>query len=360
MSTLYIVSDHGKLIKKGEVLQLKRDEDVLNTIFPFKTNHLFIIGRIEITSAAIKFLMRHKIETVFLNKNGRFNGKIDFQTGKNVFLRMKQYELTKDNEFKLKITRSIVISKLRNQLAFMQRIGRKMFDKSEIKDSISRMKLNIGKVEQANNIDSIRGYEGMGARLFFSVYKHSIKVPWAVFNGRNMHPPRDNVNAVLSLLYTFILFRVDAAIESEGLDGYAGFYHRIDYGKKSLAFDLMEEYRTPIADTLTSALFNLGILDEDHFREEVFSRSSDDFPLAEGEEREEEEYSISVDKRGVLLTKEGMKAVISHFERKLDDSIFHSPILKQLTYKQLIFQQVKHFKRVITGQESEYKPLRIK
>ena len=103
MSTLYIVSDGGKLVKNGEVLQLKKDKDVLNTVFPFKTDLLFIIGRVEITSAAIKFLMRQKIETVFLNNNGRFNGKIDFQIGKNIFLRMKNSEFKKDNEFQLKI-----------------------------------------------------------------------------------------------------------------------------------------------------------------------------------------------------------------------------------------------------------------
>lgn len=360
MSTLYIVSDGGKLVKNGEVLQLKKDKDVLNTVFPFKTDLLFIIGRIEITSAAIKFLMRHKIETIFLNKNGRFNGKIDFQTGKNIFLRMKQYELTKDHNFRLRIAKSIVIAKIRNQMSFMQRIGRKAFNRGDIKDSISRMKQNIQKAEAATNTDSLRGYEGMGARLFFSAFKKAITVPWAVFNGRSMHPPRDNVNAVLSLIYTFILFRVDAAVESEGLDSYAGFFHRIDYGKKSLVFDLMEEYRTPIADTLTVALFNLGILKEEHFREEIFSLKSDDLPLAEGEERLDEEISITHEKKGILLTKEGIKEVITQFERKLNDSIYHGPMLKELTYKQLIFEQAKHFKRVISGQESEYKPLRIK
>jgi len=360
MSTLYIVSNGGKLVKKGEVLQLKKDNDILNTIFPFKTDLLFIIGRIEITSAAIKFLMKHKIETVFLSKNGKFNGKIDFQTGKNIFLRMKQYELTKDPDFKIGMAKSIVAAKLRNQLSFMQRIGRKSFNKGDIKDSISRMKQNIQKAEAATNTDSLRGYEGMGARLYFSVFKKAITIPWAVFNGRSMHPPRDNVNAVLSLLYTFILFRVDAAVESEGLDSYAGFFHRIDYGKKSLIFDLMEEYRTPIADTLAAALFNLGILKEEHFREEIFSQKSNDFPLSEGEERHEENFSILPEKRGVLLTKDGIREVITQFERKLNDSIYHGPMLKELTYKQLIFEQIKHFKRVISGQESEYKPLRIK
>ncbi len=359
MSTLYIVSDGGKLIKKGGVLQLKKDNDILNTVFPFKTEQLFIIGRIEITSAAISFLMKHRIETVFLGKNGRYNGKILFQTGKNIFLRQKQYKLLEDNEFKLKIAKSIVLAKLHNQLSFMQRIIRKVSQKG-LKPVLNQMKANISKAETTDNLDSLRGYEGNGARLYFSIYKFAVDTNWARFNGRSMHPPRDNVNAVLSFLYTMILYRVDAAIETEGIDSYAGYFHSLNYGKKSLVYDLMEEYRTPIADTLTAALFNLGILKEEDFREEIFSKKSDDLPLAEGEESIEEDIVITAEKKGVLLTKDGIKKVLVQLEKKLDDAIYHGHLMKRLTYKQLINEQVKHFKRVLIGQEMEYKPLRIK
>ncbi|HRQ69254.1 MAG TPA: CRISPR-associated endonuclease Cas1, partial [bacterium] len=99
MSTIYIISDWGRLVKSGEVLQLKKENDILKTIFPFKTEQLVVIGQIEITAAAMRFLMRHQIDTIFLGSNGRFNGRIDFQTGKNVFLRVKQYELLKDEDF---------------------------------------------------------------------------------------------------------------------------------------------------------------------------------------------------------------------------------------------------------------------
>lgn len=360
MSTLYIVSNGGKLIKKGEVLQLKRDNDILNTVFPFRTEQLFIIGRIDITSAAMKFLMKHRIETVFLGKNGRYNGKIVFQTGKNIFLRQKQYKLLEDNVFRLKLARSIVLAKLHNQLSFMQRIIRKVGKNTELKVVLNQMKANVSKAEVADNIDSLRGYEGLGARLYFSVYKFAIDSDWAKFKGRNMHPPKDCVNAVLSFIYTMILYRVDAAVESEGLDSFAGFFHSLNYGKRALVYDLMEEYRTPIADTLTAALFNLGILTKEDFREETFSENSDDLPLAEGEESLSDDAVITAEKKGVLLTKEGIKKVLVQLEKKLEDAIYHGHLMKRLTYKNLVNEQVKHFKRVLTGQETDYIPLRIK
>ena len=121
MSIIYVVSDYGRLIKKGDVLQLRKGDDLLKTIFPFKTEQLVIIGRIEITSAAINLLMRHQIDTVFLHRNGRFNGKFAFASGKNVFLRQKQFKSIEDDAFTLEFARCVVRGKLRNQLTFMQR-----------------------------------------------------------------------------------------------------------------------------------------------------------------------------------------------------------------------------------------------
>ncbi len=356
MSTTYIISDYGRLIKRGQVLQLKKGEDTLNTIFPFKTEQLIIQGKIEITSSAMNFLMKHKIETIFLSRNGKFNGKIDFQTGRNIFLRKKQYELLDDKEFSLKISKTIVTSKLKNQLTFMQRISRKSTDSNFFKKSLNEMKINIEKAKQANNIDSLRGFEGNGARIYFSIFPKAIKQDWAEFYGRSMHPPKDNVNAVLSFLYTLILFRVDSAIETMQLDSYAGFLHTLDFGKKSLAFDLMEEYRTPLADTLTVALFNLGILNKEDFEQVTISEKTEEIWNEETEEIEE----ITTSKEGCYLTKTGLAKVITQFERKLEDGIFYQPKMKKITYKQLFFEQIKQFKRVITGEQREYHPLEIK
>ncbi len=364
MSTIYIVSDYGKLIKKGETLQLKRENDLLKTIFPFKTEHLIIMGNIEVTASALRMLMHHNIDTVFLSGSGKFNGKLAFQTGKNVFLRQKQFKLLENNEFKLNFAKTIAAAKMKNQLSFMQRIGRKRDTEGRIDIATEKLKGTIRTLETAENLDSARGYEGLGARHYFSIFRYSIIQDWAVFNGRSMHPPEDNVNAVLSFLYTMIFFRVDAALETEGLDSYAGLFHTLDYGKRTLSFDLMEEYRVVLGDMLAVSLFNLNILKPEDFEEVVFSEKSDDFPLQIQETSEGEselaEPVVYQEKRGVLLTKEGLRKVITQFEKKLDTPYFYAPLAKQITYKQLIHEQISHFKRVIMGEEREYKPLVIK
>lgn len=352
MSTIYLISTQGKLTKKGETLVLHMDENTTKTIFPFKTEQLVLIGNIDLSTPALKFLMHRQIDTVFINKNGRYNGRLDFSQGKNIFLRIKQYERLKDEAFRLRLAKSIVSAKLKNQLHFIQRIGRKREEKQKINAAKEQIRALWNKAQQAASLDSLRGYEGAAARAYFSVFQHALLPDFARFDGRSMNPPQDNVNAVLSFLYTLILYRVDAALETEGLDPYAGYFHALGYGKRTLSFDLMEEYRTPLADTLTIALFNLGVLQESDFREVVFSAESDDFPL-----EPDEEHEAFNEKKGILLNRDGLRKVITQFEKKLDTEIYFTPLQKRISYKQLIMQQVKHFKRVLNGEEETYRPL---
>lgn len=359
MSSIYIVSSYGKLKKKGEVLQLITDDgSIANTIFPYKTEQLIFMGKVEMTNSALKLLMKYNVDTVFLSSNGRFNGKITFQNTKNVFLRMRQYELLKNEEFKINFARNIAKAKIRNQLTFLQRISRKKENDLKLKEKISFIKDRFFSLNNFETIEQIRGVEGVVAREYFSVFNKAIDPGWAVFKRRSMHPPEDNVNAVLSFLYTLILFRVDAAIESFGLDPYVGFFHSLGYGKKSLAFDLMEEYRTPLADSLAIAMFNLGVLKEEHFKEVLFSSHDEDMPL--DSDIDEEGNYILDEKKGVLLNKDGLKKVINQFEQKLNTQYFYPLLLKRIDYKRLIIEQVKHFKKFVTGEEKDYKPLQIK
>jgi len=354
MSIIYIVSSGGKLCKEGETLVLHSPE-CRTTIFPFKTEQLVFLGGVEITGQALSLIMRYKIDTVFLNRNGRFNGRLSFGDSKNVYLRLKQYRLLENEEFKLKFAKSIVSGKIRNQILFMQRINRKKENNSQIFEAIQKTKQILDSIERAENIEQIRGYEGMAAKYYFSVFRYAINQDWAIFNGRSKNPPEDNVNAVLSFLYTLLFYRVESAIEVEGLDPFAGFFHSVDYGKKTLAFDLMEEFRTPIVDTTTVALFNLGILNPEDFEEKIFSKKDEEYPL------EEDSENVAIEeKKGVLLTKEGIKKVISHFEKKLDTEIFYQPLGQTITYKRVIREQANHFHRVVNSEKIEYNPMIVR
>ncbi len=355
MSTIYLITTRGQLKKRGQTLLLKMDDDTTRTIFPYKTEQLVLIGNIDISTPALKMLMHRRIDTVFVNKNGRYNGRLAFSMGKNVFLRQKQFDRLHDEAFCLQIARDIAVGKMKNQLHFLLRIGRGGVYKGSVAEESQKVKELIRRAEKAENTASLRGFEGSAARYYFKVLGRALVPDFARFNGRSMNPPEDNVNAVLSFIYTLVLYRVDAALEMEGLDPHVGYFHSIEYGKRSLSFDLMEEYRAAIADPLTLSLFNLGILKKDDFRTVEFSGADEDFPLDIPQEHEAIES-----KKGVLLNQQGLRKVLMQFEKKLATEIFYQPMQSKISYKKIILLQVKHFRRVLNGEERRYKSLIIK
>lgn len=376
MPFVYLVSNYGKLSKKGDTL-IFESKEYTSTIFPFRTEGIVFIGKVDITSAALSLLMKHQIDTVFLSSNGKFNGKMTFSEKKNVFLRLKQYKMLENKDARISFAKQIASSKLKNQITYLYRMNRKnKVDLDIISTAISKMKNLLPYIDQATDVQQIRGHEGFGAKYYFSAYGKDIIQDWAVFKGRSRNPPRDNVNAVLSFLYTLLYQRVDAAIETEDLDPYIGMYHEIDYGKRTLSFDLMEEFRVPIVDTTTISLYNLGILDKNDFREVEFSQDSEDFPLEDDAKNKEEESileeaeveksedyieeKVSKSSKGVLLSESGLKKCIEAFEKKMASTLISPSSGKTVSYWGLIREQVKAYKRYINGEESIYKPFQYK
>ncbi len=380
MSEIYILSDYGKLSKRDETIVFTQPDGTSTILFPFKTEQLVLIGRISISADALRLLTKHKIPTTFLSSNGKFNGRLSFGDKKNVFLRQKQFRILDNPKKSLEIARSIVVGKIKNEISFMQRIKRKNpADEVVIERAVNSVKNTLSDAEKTDDIEKLRGYEGLAARKYFEVFKFNLQPEWAEFKTRSKNPPKSNVNAVLSFLYTLLMYRVESAVEAAGLDSCCGNLHAVNYGKTALVFDLMEEFRSPVCDTVCCSLFNLGTLKPEDFEKVEFSAESEDFPLekteqieqlkqgeqmegepdlqnnADSADNEGDKNSTEQSQTGILLIKAGIKKVITAFEAKMNSQILYLPTGQKLSYTAIIFRQVQHYKRVINEEETEYK-----
>ncbi|MGQ3279208.1 MAG: type I-C CRISPR-associated endonuclease Cas1c, partial [Shinella sp.] len=202
------------------------------------------------------------ISIVLLDRNGRFQARIEGPVTGNVLLRRAQYRASDRPE---EIVRSIVIGKVANQRSVLTRSLRDYGpefsepDRAAIIAVIERLARIIRRVELADEkLDEMRGSEGEAANLYFSVFDHLIRSPDEEMcrKGRSRRPPHDPVNALLSFLYTLLTHDCRSACESVGLDPAVGFLHRDRPGRPSLALDLMEEMRPVLADRLALSLIN--------------------------------------------------------------------------------------------------------
>jgi CRISPR-associated protein Cas1 len=331
------------LHKNNDIFEFIGSNGETCKIFPHEVEGFVISGLVTITGAAMRLLMKYAINTVFTGGNGKYNGKLEFDMAGNVLLKKRQYSLSENEDFSVSIAKSITRSKVKNELSFVQRIKRKNDNEEEFKQVIGSLKAALENIQNCTSKDTLRGYEGIAAKNYFSVFRYNLIPSWARFPRRSMNPPLSNVNAVLSFLYTLLMYRVETAVESAGLDPMLGFMHSAQYGKKALVFDLMEEFRTPIADTLCCSLFNLGMLSEDDFE-----------PMA-GEDLLEAGLDQENSEIPVLLTRGGLAKTVAAFEKKIKSLLYYQPLKAELQLTTIIIEQVKHFKRVLLGEEHEYR-----
>jgi len=385
---VYVKTQGARIVKEGRHLLVKKGTDTYNTLFTYKLRQIILFGNVEITHRALAQIMRHEIDTVFLTLNGRYLGRIASVESRNVFLHKRQYRLLDDPSFTVRMAKAIVAGKLANMSTLLMRIKR-----SRNEDLAGRKAHEIQDLqrllEKADNVESIRGYEGRGSALYFEAFPSGF-IENQGFLRRVRRPPTDPVNSILSLLYTFLMNRVYAAVRVAGLDPYPGFLHAIDYGRYSLVLDLMEEFRTIIADTLTLSLFNLKILKKDDFYEEKppqtdeegpqnvmpvvasdvtkdpigwISNMEEDSVTFDIPEQRMEETGIAVRPTGkypVKLLHDAFQRVIEAFEKKLTTEFFYPPAERSLTYGDALIFQAGHYRKVIEGEAEMYQAVLLK
>ena len=382
---IYITTQGARIIREGRHLLVKKGDDTYHTLFVEKLEQVVLLGNIEVTASARRVLLQNHVDTVFLTKYGRYLGRFSLAEPKNMALRQKQFHLLDNDGFGLETARSIVQGKLANMMTLLGRIKRTRGVKEAGLKAKEIKKLLAG-LSRAESVDSIRGYEGKGSAFYFSAFRFGFLQDQQFYH-RVRRPPTDPVNAVLSLLYTFLFNRVYAAVRLNHLDPYPAFLHVPDYGRHSLVMDLMEEFRVIIVDSLTLSLFNLNILNRDDFiipkmaREDTVADAPDmpdvtkdglgqisdsesgeffDVPSQRMEEKREEKKYDKSGKLPVQLTPPAMHRVIENFERKLTTEFHYEPYDRKIIYGEALIAQAGLFRKYVEGEINIYEPLLLK
>jgi CRISPR-associated protein Cas1 len=210
---------------------------------------------------------------VLLDRNGRFKARLEGPVSGNVLLRQAQYAALTDTARALAIARCCAAAKMQNARQILLRAAREASadaDRGLLSAAAIEIARQLAAAATAGDFDTLRGCEGNGARVYFSVFDLMIRDDRAAFalRGRSRRPPLDRTNAVLSFLYTLVLADCVAALSGVGLDPQVGFLHALRPGRPALGLDLLEELRAPVADRLALTLINRKQLQRDDFEEQ--------------------------------------------------------------------------------------------
>lgn len=330
MSTLYLLEQGSKLEKESKRLVVKKDTKILIEIPEFKIERVLIFGNIQITTQAMKFLLESGIETSLFNIHGRLIGRLSPVQSKNVLLRFAQFEKAKDEDFKLLISKRIVEGKIKNSKALVQRYMRN-HPEADLEEVETALNSCIEEVDRKTRLSSLVGVEGRASAIYFQAFGKMLR-KGLQFEARSRRPPLDPVNSLLSLGYSLITNEMFSVITSIGFDPYIGFLHGIEYGRPSLALDLIEEFRHSVIDRLTIELVNKDILTQEDF-----------------EERE----------GGVYLKGEARKKYFFHYERRMLATFQDSIEKIEVSYRRVFYMQAQRFAKGLQ-ERMTYKPFSIR
>lgn len=254
MEDLMVVGPGAVVEKESKRFIITLKDKSIIEVPDYKVNVINIFGNNQITTQAIDLAMKNGIDINFLSVNGSFKGRISSKVSKNISLRLKQYSFFQDEEVKLSLAKVIAKNKIYNQYKLLSYYGNKIEQIIDI----------ANKIDDAESIDEVMGYEGIGSRIYFESLGKIFPKEFG-FKGRSRRPPKDEINALLSLTYQMLLSRIIGQLEIQGLDTAIGIMHSIKYGRESLALDIIEEFRQGFCDFFVLKLINRKQIKKDDF-----------------------------------------------------------------------------------------------
>lgn len=334
---------------EGEMLLLRQAEQVLRRVRLAEINELLLFGRIEVSSAAVAALMRRKVDVVYLTRQGYFRARLVGAGSPSAALRLEQLRRALDPAFCVRVARAVAFGKVWHQRQILLRAQRRLQDE-ELAGVVGRMRLLSERLHNEDNLEVVRGLEGMAAALYFGQFGKLLLSPDLSFHGRNRRPPRDPVNACLSFGYTLLSNIVETEVLRCGLDPFLGFFHQPHPGRASLALDLLEEFR-PFVDALVLRLINRQQLGPVDFER----RGGPELADLMAEEIGGESPGTPEDAgEGVYLADTGRRVFLAEFFRRLRERLFYPPRQGAFELRDIVREQVYHLARVVRGEQETY------
>jgi CRISPR-associated protein Cas1 len=322
---VYVLEQGTVVGKRGERLAIRRPDGSEESVRLLDTSHLCLFGNAQVSAQAVRALAEREIPIFHLTYGGWLTAITTGVPHRNVELRAQQYRVADDADAALSFARAFVVGKVRNQRTLLRRNAR-----GDVTSALREMARLARRAQQAAGAEELLGVEGAAARAYFAHFGRLLKPPLEFdFRARVRRPPTDPVNALLSFLYSLLVKECLSAVLAVGLDPYRGLYHRVRYGRPSLALDLAEEFRPLVADSTVLTLVNNGMVGAGDFI-----------------------------RRGpaCALKAEARRTVIRAFEERLDTLIRHPVFGYGISYRRILVVQARLLARAIGGEIPAYRP----
>lgn len=322
---ILVVQTAGTMVgvRSGEIC-VSQKKVVLRKLPGRQVRAIYLYGAVQMSAQAMSFCLEHGIDVGMFSAAGRYLGSLQGLPVSGVDGRRGQYRMLEDRYVCLCLARECIRAKIHNQRVMLMRNGD---SEDDARGGLAALR---NAASRAEDLNSLLGVEGAAASSYFARFKTMLKVERRMdfdLSGRNRRPPRDPVNAMLSLGYSILAKELAGVLHTVGLDPFLGFMHQPRYGRPALALDLMEEFRPLIADSVAISLINRNEVGPEDF---MFSAS------------------------GVQLKPSGRKAFWEAWFRRMDTEVKHPEFGYSMSYRRMMEVQARQLWRFFRGECNRY------
>lgn len=335
LNTLYITNEESYLSLDGENVVVKVKNTEVGRVTLHNLEAIVCMNYMGTSPALMGKCAENNIMLSFLSPTGKFQAKVAGPAYGNILLRKEQYRITEDKTRSMKIVKNMMVGKLFNSRSVINRAIRDhamRLDEEKLSNVSTDILGELDELRKADSMDSIRGFEGKAAQSYFSVLDDLILQQKEIFqfHGRSRRPPLDEVNAMLSFAYSLLANMCCAALETVGLDPYAGFMHTDRPGRFSLALDMMEELRPILADRFVLSLINKKVITGKGF--------------------------IKKENGAIIMNDETRRTFLSSWQSRKQEIVTHPFLKEKVEWGLVPYAQALLLARVVRGDLEEYPP----
>lgn len=333
MNTLYVTSENSYLVLDGENIVIYDDRKELGRVPLHNLEGIVSFGYRGTSPALMGACADRNISLCYMTPQGKFLARITGKVRGNVILREQQYASSKDDAVGLEIARNCILGKVYNARWVLERAVRDhsmQIDAERVKRASEMLKKSLMLIQDSTSKEELRGYEGEAASVYFGVFDELIlqqKKDFS-FQGRNKRPPLDNMNAMMSFVYTLLTNMEVSALECVGLDPCVSYLHTERPGRASLALDMMEEFRAVLADRFVLSLVNKRMITGKNFTQK--------------------------ENGAVLLDDDGRRLILTEWQNRKKEIITHPYLKEKVEWGMVPYVQAMLLARYLRGDLDGY------
>lgn len=322
--TIYVFND-GQFKRKDNTIFFESEGGKrFLPVEDIKEIHIF--SEVDLNKRFLEFLTQKEIILHFYNSYGYYVGSYYPREHLNSgYIILKQAEHYLDEERRLTLAKAFVKGAVANMREVLTYYNNRSKDLTEPLEKIENLAVRI---EDIIEISALMAIEGNIRDVYFSAFNTIIDNPDFVFTGRNRKPPRDRINALISFGNTLLYTTCLSEIYKTHLDPRISFLHTTNFRRFSLNLDVAEVFKPILVDRIIFYLLARNMLKAQHFEAKA---------------------------GGILLNEKGRQVFITEWENRLQRTITHRKIGKQVSYRRLIRLELYKIQKHLMGEES-YEP----